>query len=80
VGRIVAGRALRLTAGGLLLGGMFAFASSPVLASFLYGIGPRDPSTWTAAVVAVFVVAVASSLGPAMRAASVDPMEALRAE
>jgi predicted permease len=80
VARIVVLRALRLTAAGLVLGGMLAFAGSSVLASFLYGIGPRDPGTWTAALFLILVVAVASSLAPALRAARVDPMEVLRAE
>ncbi len=80
VGRMVVGRALRLTTVGLLVGGLITYAGAPLLASFLFGIGPRDPGMWTAAVLLVFVVAGASSLAPALRAAKVDPMVALRAE
>ena len=80
VGRMVVGRALRLTTIGLLIGGLSTYAAAPVLASFLFGVGPRDPGMWTAAVVLVFVVATASSLAPALRAAKVDPMSALRAD
>ena len=80
VGRAVVGRAMRLTMLGLMVGGLVAFAGAPLLAAFLFGIGPRDPGIWTAAVLLVFVVAGASSLGPALRAAKVDPMVALRAE
>ena len=80
VGRTVVGRALRLTTIGLLIGGLVTYTCAPVLASFLFGIGPRDPGNWTIAVLLVFVVAGASSLAPALRAAKVDPMVALRAE
>ena len=80
VGRMVLGRALRLTTVGLLVGGLLAFAAAPLLGSFLFGIGPRDLGMWTAAVMLVFVVAVASSLAPVLRAVRVDPMEVLRAE
>ena len=80
VGRMVVGRALRLTTVGLLVGGLITYAGAPLLASFLFGIGPRDPGMWAAAVLLVFVVAGASSLAPALRATKVDPMVALRAE
>ncbi len=80
VGHMVVGRALRLTTIGLLVGGLITYAGAPLLASFLFGIGPRDPGTWTAAGLLVLVVAGASSLAPALRAARVDPMVVLRGE
>jgi ABC-type lipoprotein release transport system permease subunit len=53
---------------------------SKLAASFLYGIHPHDLLTF--AVVPPFLIAVAlvASWIPARRAASIDPMQALRAE
>ena len=79
-GQAVVGRALRLTAIGLLVGGLLTFAGAPLLASFLFEIEARDLGMWTTAAAVVFVVVGASSIMPALRATSVDPMEALRAE
>jgi ABC-type lipoprotein release transport system permease subunit len=43
-------------------------------------VEPRDPATFAAAIAGIAVVSVAASLIPALRAASVDPMVALREE
>jgi putative ABC transport system permease protein len=51
-----------------------------VSASFLYGTFTRDPWVLLASVAALVSVAGAASLLPAVRAARLDPMEALRAE
>ena len=51
-----------------------------VLASILYGIGPRDPLTIAGGIVVLGIVALAASYIPARRAARVDPIVALRAE
>lgn len=80
VGRGVVGRALRLTALGLAAGALLTLAGTRLLSSFLYGVGPRDPATWVGAAVGVLLVAGIASLLPAVRAARVDPMVALRAE
>jgi ABC-type antimicrobial peptide transport system permease subunit len=50
------------------------------LASSLYGIQPLDAVTYLLAVVGVAAVALVASAIPASRAASVDPMRALRVE
>ena len=50
------------------------------LASSLYGIKPLDAVTYLLAVAGVALVALVASAVPASRAASVDPMTALRAE
>jgi ABC-type lipoprotein release transport system permease subunit len=46
----------------------------------LFGVQPRDPATFAAALVGIAAVSLAASLIPALRAASVDPMVALREE
>ena len=76
----VVGQALALTAGGLALGVAGALALGRTLEGLLYGVEPADP--WTLAGVAVLLggVALLAGLLPARRAASLDPMSALRAD
>jgi predicted permease len=70
----------RIAAGGSLLGLIIALLASRALASFLYGTSTRDPWVLLASVTALVSVASAASLLPAVRAARLDPMQALRAE
>lgn len=53
---------------------------SRLLKSMLFGIAPDDPATLCAAAFLLMTVALAASWIPARRAASVEPMEALRPE
>ena len=53
---------------------------SKVLASFLYETSPRDPTVYSLAIAALVAVACAASLLPALRAARIDPMSAIRCE
>jgi ABC-type antimicrobial peptide transport system permease subunit len=50
------------------------------LASSLYGIQALDIGSYIAAILGVTAVALAASAVPAVRAASVDPLRALRTE
>jgi predicted permease len=65
---------------GLALGTVAALALSRVLAALLFQVSATDPATFT--VVALFIVAVAlpACYLPARRAATVDPVTALRYE
>ncbi len=81
--RVVAGllgEGLRLTALGLAIGVGGALALSRVLSSFLYGIGAADPATYAAVALLLAACAALACWIPARRAASIDPMRALRAE
>ena len=69
------------TAGvGCAAGLIAAILASRALASFLYGTSARDPWILTAALAVLALIATIASLVPAIRAASVDPMQALRSE
>jgi len=63
-------------AGGVTL----AFASARVLSSLLYQVSPYDPALAAAAVCVLLAVGTVACLLPARRAASVEPMRALRTE
>jgi len=61
--------------------GLIAAAlASRALASFLYGTSPRDPWVLVGSVAALTAIASAASLLPALRAARIEPMAAIRYE
>ncbi len=72
--------AIKLALAGCAIGLLGAAAASRLLDSFLFGVGPFDPLVLTVASLFVMVLALGASLLPARRAASVDPMNALRAD
>jgi ABC-type lipoprotein release transport system permease subunit len=59
---------------------MAAVLVSRALASFLYGTSARDPWVLVGSVAALALIASAASLLPALRAARIDPMAAIRCE
>jgi len=69
---------LGLVLAGLALGVVGAFALSRMLDRLLFGIPPTDPVTYAAVAALLLLVAAAACLLPARRAASVDPLVALR--
>ena len=77
---MVVGRALRLTAVGLVLGLGAALAAGRLVSGFLLGVGPADPLVLGVAAAGFAAVAVLASWLPAARAARLDPMRALRSE
>jgi putative ABC transport system permease protein len=72
--------AIRLVGLGIALGVMLARAAARLLATLLFGVTAGDPVTYTGAVSLLALVALAACLAPAVRAARVDPMVAVRAE
>jgi ABC-type antimicrobial peptide transport system permease subunit len=72
--------AIKLAVVGCGLGLVGAAAASYLLRSFLFGVTPFDPLVLAQAALAVLLLAVAASLLPAQRAASIDLMTALRAD
>lgn len=75
---LVVGRAMRLTAAGLLLGLLGSLALGGVLSSLLFEIRPSDPVTLAGCVAFLGLVAIAAGSLPARRAARTDPMRTLR--
>jgi ABC-type antimicrobial peptide transport system permease subunit len=71
---------LLLTALGVLMGVPLAMLVGRALTSSLYGVKPLDAVSYLLAMMGVAVVALAASAAPAVRAASVDPLTALRTE
>jgi ABC-type antimicrobial peptide transport system permease subunit len=65
---------------GLIAGGLAAFAVTRVLGSVFFGTSSIDFGSIAITVGGVLLVSVAATMIPARRAASVNPMEALRTE
>ncbi len=77
---LVLREALGLVGMGLLAGIAFAFPVTRLLRSFLYDVPALDPITFVLVPALLFVAALAACLIPSSRAASVDPISALRQE
>jgi predicted permease len=65
---------------GATAGLIAAILASRLLASFLYETSPTDPWVLAGSVAALTTIASAASIVPALRAARIDPMQALRTE
>jgi len=72
--------ALRMAAPGLLAGGVLAVGTAMALRSTLLGLSPVDPISVLSAGTLLLGMVVVSSLGPALRASGINPMEAMRRE
>ena len=79
VGTVVL-HALALVAVGLALGSSLAWYLSETARAFLFGIAPTDPRAFAIAALSLLAAASVATIVPAWRAASVDPVLALRAE
>ncbi len=77
---LVCGQNARVAIAGTMAGLLAAVLASKALASFLYGTTPRDPWVLMGSVLALAFIASAASILPAVRAARIDPMRALRNE
>jgi predicted permease len=71
---------MTLAAIGVAIGIMGALAATRLLESLLAGVSPHDPLAFVSVSMGLALAALAANLIPARRAASVDPMHALRFE
>ncbi len=69
-----------VTLAGAAVGFAAALASVQLVKTLLYGIAPHDPITLIAAPLSLLLIAALACAIPALRAARVDPIVALRAE
>ena len=65
---------------GVALGLACALAATKLISSYLFGVGPTDPLTFTAVATTLLIVAFLASYIPSRRALRVDPLTALRAD
>jgi ABC-type antimicrobial peptide transport system permease subunit len=78
--RLTLAGGLRLTAVGVAAGWLLSLAAGRLLSSMLFATSERDPLIFTAVPGALVAVAALASVAPALRAARVDPVIALRSE
>jgi predicted permease len=71
---------LMLTGVGVVVGLVVAGALGRSMSALLFGIEPMDPAAYVAAIGVILAAAALASYLPARRAATIDPMETLRAE
>jgi len=78
--RMVIGEGMVLAVAGVVLGIALSYASTRVLAAFLYGVTPTDVVSFAIASSSLLAFALIASYLPARRASRIDPAVALRSE
>lgn len=78
--RMIVREAMTLVVPGVLIGIPCAIGAARLIRSQLYGVTPTDPWTMIGSSVVFVVTGLVAALVPALRAAKVDPVEALRQE
>lgn len=78
--QLVLASAAKLGVIGCGLGAIAAVFATRMMRSLLFEVNPLDPAVIVLAALCIFLLALAASVIPAVRAASVEPMQALRTE
>jgi predicted permease len=80
VAKLVLRQGIIVIGAGLCAGVVLAIATGRLIASFLYQVKPLDAWTYLAVALALPAIGLTAALLPARRAASIQPMQALREE
>jgi predicted permease len=80
VARLFVRKALTVASVGIVLGIPLSLIAARAFSGFLYKLSPADPGTVVAATAILFGVSAIAALIPSLRAATVDPLNALRQE
>jgi putative ABC transport system permease protein len=75
---MIVGQSMKVAAAGLAIGIVAALLLARLLGSLLFELSPYDPVTFVTIALLLATVAFAASFTPARRAATVDPVKALR--
>jgi predicted permease len=78
--QLILGESLALAVPGLLIGSLLAFGLTRAVSSSLVRVSPSSPSIYAAAALFTVLITLFAAAAPALRAAKVDPMAALRCE
>jgi ABC-type antimicrobial peptide transport system permease subunit len=78
--RMILRDALRLVGIGMVIGAIALYFAVQFVEKMLYGVSGFDPASLLATGIPLTVVALIAGLLPALRAASIDPLKALRGE
>ena len=76
--QLVAGQGMKLSALGIVLGLVTAFAVTRVMSTMLVGVSPTDPLTFAGIAVFFLAITALACWIPARRASRLDPVQALR--
>ena len=80
IARLFVYRVMTWAVGGLLAGTVVSFEVTQFLRNQLYGVQPDDPRLFGASILILLIPVLLAALRPALRAANMDPMLALRVE
>jgi len=77
---MVVRQGMTIALGGIAIGLVAALGLTRFIASLLYDVTPTDPLTFAAAIGVLALTALAACCGPAIQAANLNPIVALRHE
>src|SRR5690606_3388761 len=78
--RLVGGSAAKVIGAGAAVGLLLAASVARLLSSVLFGVQLLDPATFAAVIAVLAITATIAAVGPAWRAARIDPATVLRSE
>ena len=80
IARMILSEGMRIALIGVVPGIFVAYLAARGMSTLLFGLSPADPTTFSLVAFACFVTALAACIYPALRAAAIQPMAALKAE